>query len=178
VYEKYEYANSSTRRLPPFLKRSLRSSEVERKFVNLDSKKYAVVKHGRTSKWTLGYLQDIKSDYHSQSSPIITDELPVISPAGSPVFSKGGDSGSLVFDVDGFIVGMLWGGQDETGISYITPIEVILEDIKEACGAKNVELLVRDEDKAEVYNECQTEHKPFAEPEGPMVWDAFHKDEA
>ena len=65
-------------------------------------------------------------------NPQYTDEW-IIADAGGEHFSEGGDSGSFVWDTDGYVVGQLQGGPP-------TPIEVVLEDIRQACGAKKVEL--------------------------------------
>lgn len=62
-------------------------------------------------------------------------------------FSEEGDAGSLVFDSDGDACGLLWGSTPESPFTYITPIEYVLEDIREKCNAKEVKFVVRDEDR-------------------------------
>ena len=78
----------------------------------------------------------------------MSDELAVKDKdfSGNDVFSKGGDSGSFVWDSDGYVVGMLWGGKEQTFVTYVTPMETILDDIKKACKASDVRLVVRAED--------------------------------
>ena len=48
------------------------------------------------------------------------------------LFSDEGDSGSIVFDVQGRVVGMLDGGVGDkrSDVTYVTPIEWILDDIR------------------------------------------------
>ena len=55
------------------------------------------------------------------------------------VFSRGGDSGSWVFDEVGSLAGMVW-GCSEGNATYYTPIDFIIADIEERTG-KKVELI-------------------------------------
>ena len=73
-----------------------------------------------------------------------------IKPNIGTVFSKRGDSGSFVWDSDGYVIGQLWGGLENRFITWVTPMEYILEDIRLACDAKDVRLVVRREDDTDV----------------------------
>lgn len=112
---------------------------------------HVVWKFGRTSHFTFGLSSYIESDYCSDSG-VVSDELVVVDCPGTidNPFSKSGDSGSLIWDSDGYVCGMLWGGIKNSIISFVTPIEYILEDIRQVCGAKEVKLLVRKEDETDV----------------------------
>ena len=68
----------------------------------------------------------------------------------SRTFSAPGDSGSLVWDSDGYVCAMLWGGKAGSNIHYVTPFEYVLEDIRQVCNAKEVKLVVRKEDETDV----------------------------
>jgi hypothetical protein len=57
------------------------------------------------------------------------------------IFSHAGDSGSIVFDFKGRIVGMVHGGCARDGVyamerTYITPMEWLLEDIETQLGVR------------------------------------------
>ncbi|OBT57012.1 hypothetical protein VE04_03122 [Pseudogymnoascus sp. 24MN13] len=99
-----------------------------------------VVKHGRTSGWTSGSLNEIRSDCCLGKK---TTEYCVVNVPGLNRFSYEGDSGSCVLDLDGRIVGMLHSGNG-TGlpfgleITYVAPFEWLLQDIKETLGTENV----------------------------------------
>ncbi|KJR85626.1 uncharacterized protein SPSK_09609 [Sporothrix schenckii 1099-18] len=61
-------------------------------------------------------------------------------------FSRGGDSGSLVFTIEGRLAGIVTGGAavgENSGvdITYVTPLEVILKDIEDCLGNRKVRLL-------------------------------------
>lgn len=58
-------------------------------------------------------------------------------------FSYSGDSGACVLDLEGKIVGMLHSGIGENGtfraeITYATPMEWLLKDIKETLKTDNI----------------------------------------
>lgn len=57
-------------------------------------------------------------------------------------FSEPGDSGSWVFTREGMVVGMVWGGSANSEVSYVTPIEAILDDIKQVTGAAEARIAV------------------------------------
>ena len=53
-------------------------------------------------------------------------------------FGTAGDSGAVVFDKNGNMVGLLFAGNDRTRISYFTPVEELFNDIKAITGAVGV----------------------------------------
>jgi hypothetical protein len=82
---------------------------------------------------------------------VISDELLVKDHnVGKYQFTDAGDSGSLVWDADGYVSALAWGGKEESFVTYVTPIEYVLEDIQRACNAKDVRLVVRKEDETDV----------------------------
>jgi hypothetical protein len=112
----------------------------------------AVWKFGRTSHYTFGIFSHIKSDYLSTDG-IISDELAVVHHNKMGIegwFSDDGDSGSLVWGSDGFVSGLLWAGKREEWFTYVTPMEYVLDDIRQVCNAKDVGLLIRKEDGTDI----------------------------
>ncbi|RFU34840.1 hypothetical protein B7463_g1458, partial [Scytalidium lignicola] len=108
---------------------------------HMDMKSARVLKHGRTSGWTGGSLNQIRSDCRRGS--LITTELCIVNLPSATAFSSPGDSGSLVFDEGGRVVGMLHSGNNigeepktySNEITYASPMEWLLEDIKKETGA-------------------------------------------
>lgn len=135
--------------LPRYLKRSLAYREVCHKLEQAEAndKRFVVWKCGRTTHHTFGVASGILSMYQS-SNQVISDEWMVKdkNQNGNDSFSKDGDSGSFVWDSEGYVVGMLWGGKEQSFVTYVTPMEAILEDIKIVCGASDVRLVVRPEE--------------------------------
>lgn len=118
------------------VKDDLRSGPSDHK----DQESLRVVKHGRTSGWTGGSLNEIRSDCCLGN---LTTEYCVVNIPGLNRFSYGGDSGSCVLDLDGGIVGMLHSGNGTdrhfgSEITYVAPIEWVLDDIKETLKTENV----------------------------------------
>ncbi|KAL2062791.1 hypothetical protein VTL71DRAFT_5863 [Oculimacula yallundae] len=137
---------------PLFLKRSLKTKESQyrQKLAEDKDKMQIVWKFGRTTHYTYGVSSEIESNFKGVDD-LVSDEWMVMdSPAGRGIyqkyFSMAGDSGSFVWDSDGFVTGLLWGGRQECQRTFVTPIEAVLEDIKTICGAKEVKLVVRPED--------------------------------
>ena len=96
-----------------------------------------VAKIGRTTSVTRGHVTAIELDnvvvgYGEELGEISFDnQIEVESTAGGP-FSRGGDSGSLVYREDGVALGLLFagsesGGQNGTGLTYINPIDAVLD---------------------------------------------------
>ena len=139
--------------LPKHLKRGLSFEET----LNLqasaeeEDKNYVVWKFGRTTHYTFGIVSEILSDYRCING-VLSDELLVldINVFKSNTFSNNGDSGSFVWDSDGYVSGMLWGGKRNSPLHYITPVQYLLEDIQQVCSAKEVRLVVRREDETDV----------------------------
>ncbi|KAH8820086.1 hypothetical protein F5884DRAFT_865733 [Xylogone sp. PMI_703] len=111
---------------------------------HMDMMGMRVLKHGRTSGWIGGSLNQIRSDCRRGS--LITTELCIINLPGTKPFSSGGDSGSLVFDIHGRVVAMLHSANRvgdvpvtrSNEITYATPMEWLLQDIRRDMGAHSV----------------------------------------
>ncbi|CZR63012.1 uncharacterized protein PAC_12909 [Phialocephala subalpina] len=135
--------------LPEYLKRGLSYEEIHNKQSAAENKyaKYVVWKCGRTSHFTYGLSMDIHSSVkwtdEDKLNPLISEEWGIKDsiPDGASSFSKNGDSGSFVWDTDGYVAGLCWGGKFETFLTYVTPMEIVLEDIKKVCGAQEVRLV-------------------------------------
>jgi hypothetical protein len=146
----------TTRDMPSHLARALTWAEVRNRQEAIemtDGKCYAVWKFGRTSHYTYGIASVIQSNYVDKDG-MVSDEWLVkdnnVHCRYDTSFSTGGDSGAFVWDCDGYVSGMLWGGKAQNFVSYVTPIEVVLEDIKRVCKAKEVRLVVRPEEETNV----------------------------
>lgn len=92
----------------------------------MDQHSLRVVKHGRTSGWTAGSLNEIKSD--CSLGKTTTTGYCVVNVPELNRFSYNGDSGSCVLDIDGRIVGMLHSGNGTDvrfglEITYVAPFE-------------------------------------------------------
>lgn len=60
---------------------------------------------------------------------------------GKKPFSKPGDSGSLVFDQDGYAIGLIFarsnsGGSNDCGITYVIPIQTVLNEFWQKLGVE------------------------------------------
>lgn len=55
-------------------------------------------------------------------------------------FCVSGDSGSFIFDDQGGVVGLLYGGSDRNDTAYFTHILDIIEDVKAITGAADVRI--------------------------------------
>lgn len=51
-------------------------------------------------------------------------------------FNEAGDSGSWVFDENGNLLGLLWGGCVRGDDCYFTPVEYVIADIEKYTGKK------------------------------------------
>lgn len=79
---------------------------------------------------------------------MVTTELCVVNLPSAKAFSLPGDSGALVLDTDGRVVGMMHSGNDVAQIpmehlnelTYVTPMEWLLKDIKSDTGVHSVSL--------------------------------------
>ena len=102
-----------------------------------------VLKHGRTTGWTAGSLNQLDSNCRrgrESDQPFVTRELCVVNVISNDAklksFSDPGDSGSCVIDLDGRVIGMLHGGNLQAAnhrveITYVTPMEWVLKGIEE-----------------------------------------------
>jgi hypothetical protein len=133
--------------MPNYLKRHLTLKEmyVRQELAENTGKKFVVWKHGRTTHTTYGIASEIDSNYQSPEG-VVSREFMIKDHHGA--FSDKGDSGSWIWDMEGYVWGMLWGGKKETFVSYATPMEVVLDDIKLHLQVSNIELVVRDEDRS------------------------------
>ncbi|KFX92660.1 hypothetical protein V490_05271 [Pseudogymnoascus sp. VKM F-3557] len=107
-----------------------------------DHESLLVFKHGSTSGWTAGSLNEIRSDCRFESGSQ-TMEYCVVNIPDLNFFSYQGDSGACVVDIDGRIVGMVHSGNGENvpygaEITYLTPMEWIIQDIKDTLKTDDV----------------------------------------
>ncbi|KAF5702036.1 hypothetical protein FMUND_13654 [Fusarium mundagurra] len=102
-----------------------------------------VWKLGTTSKLTAGkfshFKNDVKLTEESHMPQTVSNEYCFVytNRPKDPAFSGPGDSGAVVFDDKGCIVGLLFRGQvpnkagaGGTGVTFVTPIEDVFSDIK------------------------------------------------
>lgn len=134
--------------MPQHLQKSLALEEIlnSTNKAEQDNKNSIVWKFGRTTHFTYGFVSPILSNYRSASG-VESTELLIADPPWLDVddcrdiFSADGDSGSLAWDSEGHVYGMLWGGKEADFVTYITPIEYVFEDIRRVCSAKEVSLV-------------------------------------
>jgi len=96
-----------------------------------------VVKHGLTTGTTIGRMTGMESftrNFNEYGIREVSMEIAVL-PYGNTngPFSAPGDSGSIVLDRKGRIVGMLNGGAgtiDRTDVTYLTPYSYLDEEVK------------------------------------------------
>ncbi|KQY22140.1 hypothetical protein ASD16_16035 [Cellulomonas sp. Root485] len=96
-----------------------------------------VAKIGRTTSVTRGRVTAIELDnvvvgYGEDMGEISFDNQIEVESTGTGPFSRGGDSGSLVYRADGVALGLLFagsesGGENGTGLTYINPIDAVLD---------------------------------------------------
>ena len=96
-----------------------------------------VAKIGRTTSITRGRVTAIELDnvvvgYGEDMGEISFDNQIEVESTGTGPFSRGGDSGSLVYRADGVALGLLFagsesGGENGTGLTYINPIDAVLD---------------------------------------------------
>ncbi|PGH08475.1 hypothetical protein AJ79_05964 [Helicocarpus griseus UAMH5409] len=102
-----------------------------------------VTKRGRTTGWTNGEVNSIKADLYltrmvkgqkldSYGEPI-SAWVVTASLMGSK-FVSAGDSGSLVLNGYGVIVGLLFASHNSFGIGCVIPIELVIKDIERITG--------------------------------------------
>jgi len=96
-----------------------------------------VGKIGRTTAVTTGRVSAIEVDgvvvgYGRQLGELSFDDQIEVEGLGTEPFSRGGDSGSLVYREDGVAIGLLFagsetGGDNGTGLTYLNPIDAVLD---------------------------------------------------
>jgi hypothetical protein len=111
-------------------------------------------KLGTTTGATYGEFYEFKLgvdlSHDRYLGPILSDEYVFIQGARGydKPFAGPGDSGSVVFDSNGCAVGLLFRGlrpnndNNMVGLTYVTPIEHVLKDIKEFCKGKIVDIRI------------------------------------
>ena len=95
-----------------------------------------VAKIGRTTAVTRGRVSAIELDevvvgYGEELGELRFDDQIEVEATGTGPFSRGGDSGSLVYRADGVALGLLFagsetGGENGTGLTYVNPIDAVL----------------------------------------------------
>ncbi len=95
-----------------------------------------VAKIGRTTAVTRGRVSAIELDevvvgYGEELGELRFDDQIEVETTGTGPFSRGGDSGSLVYRADGVALGLLFagsetGGENGTGLTYVNPIDAVL----------------------------------------------------
>lgn len=95
-----------------------------------------VAKIGRTTGVTTGRITAIELDdvvvgYGDELGELAFDNQIEVESTGAGPFSRGGDSGSLVYRDDGVALGLLFagsetGGENGSGLTYVNPIDAVL----------------------------------------------------
>lgn len=98
-----------------------------------------VLKVGRTTGLTRGRITAIELDdvvvgYGDELGELRFDDQIEVESTGTGPFSRGGDSGSVVYRADGVALGLLFagsetGGDNGTGLTYINPINTVLREL-------------------------------------------------
>lgn len=96
----------------------------------------SVGKIGRTTAVTHGRvtaieLDDVVVGYGDELGELSFDNQIEVESTGSGPFSRGGDSGALVYREDGVAIGLLFagsesGGDNGSGLTYVNPIDAVL----------------------------------------------------
>lgn len=105
-----------------------------------------VIKHGRSTGWTCGSLNELRSDCRHVlpgQPDLVTTEWCVFNLPRVEHFSSKGDSEAAVIDFGGKIVGMVHrcSAKSESyraEMTYVTPMDWVIEDIKETMGTDDV----------------------------------------
>lgn len=108
--------------------------------------KQPLFKSGRATGYTTGYYAGVKTahvEHHlvnGEMVPMRTWEHAITNHfEGS--FSRGGDSGSLVFDIGHNVVGLLYAGAERSNVSYFTHVKDLFESIKKVTKATAVRIM-------------------------------------
>jgi hypothetical protein len=94
-----------------------------------------VRKRGRTTNLTYGIVDSVDAtltiDYGDGfGSHTLRNQVRILPDVWSnPHFSESGDSGSVVVDGDGNVVGLLFGGAEDDSDTYANPIQRVLDDL-------------------------------------------------
>ncbi|KAI9784465.1 MAG: hypothetical protein M1839_002121 [Geoglossum umbratile] len=96
-----------------------------------------VWKRGRTTGFTRGMVSQLKTDVFQDgiTSGQASTEWVIVDEGGKRnLFSEKGDSGSMVISPNGELVGLLIGGCEALGFTYMTPYATLVEDIERETG--------------------------------------------
>ena len=91
-----------------------------------------VMKVGRTTNVTYGYVSHIDSECKFPGNPTTSTEFAITGLKGTQ-FSDKGDSGAFVLNEFGQLVGMIIGG-GVLGETFVMPIQEVTADIMETTG--------------------------------------------
>jgi hypothetical protein len=86
-----------------------------------------VQKHGRTTGHTVGIIRDVDSKVwveYDNGTGLFTQQVEI--EGGEEAFSDGGDSGSLILDMERRAVALLFAGADDANITWANPIRRVL----------------------------------------------------
>jgi hypothetical protein len=84
----------------------------------------------------VGRYSRIKAVVMLDDSPEPTSEHVIMSLDGRSMFSVKGDSGSWIINCSGKVIGMLIGGNEKTGCTYFTPIDLLVDSVEKTTGKK------------------------------------------
>ena len=110
-----------------------------------------MAKGGRTSGWTVGSVSAIRTDMgpamhrlYGKANGDTTTCFAVLGQKSTSTFAISGDAGAVVLHHDtskdsAEWVGLVFAGEDASNASYIVPIDVVFDDIKEVTGCDSVE---------------------------------------
>ncbi|CZT07191.1 hypothetical protein WAI453_010876 [Rhynchosporium graminicola] len=98
-----------------------------------------VVKKGRTTRVTVGEITALKTICHWQDNSQSYEDVAELYKGGDP-FATGGDSGSIVYNMEKQWVGMIIGEKTISCAGIFTPVDALLADIREQTGG-SIELL-------------------------------------
>ena len=107
-----------------------------------------VFKWGRTTHLTRGRYRGSEQsetklwarDAQGNKVECIRPDSVVVGMGYDTIFSRGGDAGAFVVDRFGSLVGLVWGANDNTGVTYVMQVDDLFEDIKRMTGAIEVRL--------------------------------------
>lgn len=103
-------------------------------------------KNGRQTGYTKGTYSGLKERKIARKivngeevvEPIL--ERCVVVGASENVFSKGGDSGSIIFDENGRAFGLLFGGAEDNSRTFFTHVHDLSADIRRITGASKIRM--------------------------------------
>jgi hypothetical protein len=98
-----------------------------------------VWKAGRTTGVTTGVVRAIEVDrvevdYSDAGDGTLMcsfdGQVEIVGSKRTPVFSRGGDSGSVILDADDAAVGLLFAGNRQGGVTYANPLGAVFESLR------------------------------------------------